>query len=179
MTIPSDIIYPFRPEEITSAKPEELSKYVRDLVFTMSRTYQDTAEAVNGNIRDFTPTVVGLTTAGTGTYSYQSGIYLRQGLLVDYWFDVSWTAHTGAGNLGVGLPYQCRSQANTVWHNSCMTYNITFPAGRTYASLVCLNDTFTAALVVGGSAVTDANVTIPASGRIRAHLRYLGVGFET
>jgi hypothetical protein len=54
----------------------------------------------------WTPTIVGLTTAGTATYSTQSGTYTKIGNLVTLVFSVSWAGHTGTGNLSVqGLPF--------------------------------------------------------------------------
>jgi hypothetical protein len=54
----------------------------------------------------FTPTVVGTTTAGTGTYSSQVGHYTRMGNMVTFTLQLVWSAHTGTGNLRVsGLPF--------------------------------------------------------------------------
>ena len=54
----------------------------------------------------FTPTVVGTTTAGTGTYGSQSGTYTKVGRLVSFSISLSWSAHTGTGNIHVaGLPF--------------------------------------------------------------------------
>lgn len=54
----------------------------------------------------FTPTIVGGTTAGTGTYTVQSGIYQKIGNRVHFSISMAWTAHTGTGNMLIGgLPY--------------------------------------------------------------------------
>nr|MDQ3038347.1 hypothetical protein [Pseudomonadota bacterium] len=54
----------------------------------------------------FTPTVVGSTTAGTGTYSAQLGKYTKIGNMVSFKLFVQITAHTGTGNLRIGgLPF--------------------------------------------------------------------------
>ena len=54
----------------------------------------------------FTPVAVGTTTAGTGTYSLQSGRYTKVGNRVIYSLYLAWSAHTGTGNLRIqGLPY--------------------------------------------------------------------------
>lgn len=59
---------------------------------------------------NFTPIVYGGSTAGVGTYSVQSGSYTRLGRMVFISLRVSWTAHTGAGNLYIsGLPFQTNS----------------------------------------------------------------------
>lgn len=54
----------------------------------------------------FTPTIVGSSTAGTGTYSTQSGNYIKIGRLVTVTGYMIWTSHTGTGNLKIGgLPF--------------------------------------------------------------------------
>jgi hypothetical protein len=54
----------------------------------------------------FTPTIIGKTTAGTGTYSNQTGSYIKVGQLVSIFIRIDWSAHTGTGNMGFGnLPF--------------------------------------------------------------------------
>ena len=54
----------------------------------------------------WTPTIIGSTTAGTGTYTTQAGIYVRVGNMVYISGTVIWTAHTGTGNMLIaGLPF--------------------------------------------------------------------------
>jgi hypothetical protein len=54
----------------------------------------------------FTPVLIGLTTAGVGTYSTQLGIYTKIGNVVNYAISLIWTAHTGTGGMRItGLPF--------------------------------------------------------------------------
>jgi hypothetical protein len=54
----------------------------------------------------FTPTVIGLGTAGTGTYQVQVGRYTKIGDVVRFSLIVKWNAHTGTGNMRLaGLPF--------------------------------------------------------------------------
>jgi hypothetical protein len=54
----------------------------------------------------WTPIVVGKTTAGTGTYSTQSGFYTKMGNMVTFSAILGWSAHTGTGNIQIqGLPF--------------------------------------------------------------------------
>ncbi len=54
----------------------------------------------------FTPSIVGLTTAGAGTYTNRTGRYTRIGDVVYFQIWLTWTAHTGTGLLSVsGLPF--------------------------------------------------------------------------
>jgi hypothetical protein len=61
---------------------------------------------IHGLLTDFTPTLIGTTAAGAGTYTTQVGKYLRAGKKVYVFIDLEWTAHTGTGNMEVsGLPF--------------------------------------------------------------------------
>ena len=54
----------------------------------------------------FTPTVTGATSAGTATYSDQTGQYTKIGRLVSYQISLAWSAGTGTGIQQVsGLPF--------------------------------------------------------------------------
>jgi hypothetical protein len=54
----------------------------------------------------FTPTIIGATTAGAGTYTTQVGAYTKVGRAVSIQIRLSWTAHTGTGFMLVsGLPF--------------------------------------------------------------------------
>ena len=47
----------------------------------------------------FTPRIDGLTTAGTGTYTTQTGRYVKIGKMVTLWFYIDWSNHTGTGSI--------------------------------------------------------------------------------
>ncbi len=65
-----------------------------------SNTLDDYEEGV------FTPTITGVTTAGTGTYTTQLGKYTKVGRLVHFTLNIQWTAHGGTGNTEIsGLPF--------------------------------------------------------------------------
>jgi hypothetical protein len=54
----------------------------------------------------WTPTVTGLTTAGSATYTSQAATYTLSGNLVTVQFSVAWSAHTGTGYIVLaGMPY--------------------------------------------------------------------------
>ena len=58
----------------------------------------------------FTPTIVGITSAGTGTYTTQLGRYTKVGRIVTCDISLVWTAHTGTGNMDIdGLPFSVLS----------------------------------------------------------------------
>lgn len=54
----------------------------------------------------FTPTIVGGTSAGVGTYTTQTGTYTKIGNRVCIDLSLNWSAHTGTGTMIVGgLPF--------------------------------------------------------------------------
>jgi hypothetical protein len=57
----------------------------------------------------FTPTIIGNTTTGTGTYAFQYGSYTKVGRLVFVNVYLRVTAHTGTGDMGVTLPFTVAS----------------------------------------------------------------------
>jgi hypothetical protein len=74
----------------------------------------------------FTPTVIGLTTAGTATYAVQSGIYTKIGRAVTYTIYVNYSAGTGTGSFAIaGLPFTANSYFSAAFS---LVDNITLPA---------------------------------------------------
>ena len=58
----------------------------------------------------FTPTIIGGTTSGTGTYSNQTGLYTKIGNMVYFYAQCAWSAHTGTGTMSFsGLPFTISS----------------------------------------------------------------------
>lgn len=72
----------------------------------------------------FTPTILGTTAAGVGTYSVQNGTYIKIGKTVFVDLAVVWSAHTGTGNILVGaLPFTCAASTPCSINGN----NLTFP----------------------------------------------------
>ena len=70
----------------------------------------------------FTPTIVGTTTSGTGTYNANSGAYTKIGNRVFFSLLINQTNHTGTGDIQVtGLPY---TAANVTANNSPISMRI-------------------------------------------------------
>ena len=53
----------------------------------------------------WTPVLVGVTSAGTGTYSAQVGTFTKIGNVVHFDIYIVWTAHTGTGQMKITLPF--------------------------------------------------------------------------
>ena len=61
----------------------------------------------------FTPTAEGNTTAGTGTYLYQVGSYVKVGSLVQFQLNMQWSSHSGSGVVLIkGLPFTSKNTTN-------------------------------------------------------------------
>lgn len=90
------------------------------------------------------PTAVGLTSAGTTTYTVQAGVYTKVGNVVHATFNVGYSATTGTGALQISLPFALKTQANlrAVGTLQSNQFNLSAAAG----SLTCFGAS-------GGSAV--------------------------
>ncbi len=182
MTIPSTTILPLHSERIKEGG-EELDKYLRELIFSLQRQYEDVAQAVNGDIRSdvdigsrqYIPTVSGSSTEGSGTYDHQVGWVLRQGLLVDYWFDIKWTAHTGTGNLIVDLPYLSIESEQNPFVCVISAENIAFSG---YLTGTVDPGTRELQIYDNRSGTTFNNIALPSAATLRGHLRYVGREIE-
>ena len=134
--------------------------------------YRDTALAINGDIKLYTPIIEGGTTAGVGTYTGQEGYYLLRGSLAHVWFGITWSAHTGTGNLRVVLPFNPMS-AGAVFVGTVSTSSMAFPAGTTSPTLSIPSGVNAAEIVCSGSGVARAWIGILAAGSIFGHISYL------
>lgn len=72
----------------------------------------------------YVPTYVGGTSAGTTTYTAQSGIWYRLGKIVFVTGQVAWSAATGTGNARVSLP--TASATGYSFSGSLRLQNVTF-----------------------------------------------------
>lgn len=72
----------------------------------------------------FTPTVIGLTTAGTATYTTQTGSYTLDGTRAKFDLAVTYTGHTGAGIMAISLPFT--GAAGKFQVLSVLTENLTY-----------------------------------------------------
>lgn len=78
----------------------------------------------------WTPVITGSTVAGVGTYTTQTGFYTRIGNLVFLSGTVTWTAHTGTGNMTLtGLPFTSRNVPGYHYDLIAILSSIVLPAG--------------------------------------------------
>jgi hypothetical protein len=119
----------------------------------------------------FTPVVAGTTSAGVGTYTVQWGRYTQEGKRVTAEMFLTWTAHTGTGNISVtGLPVAADS-AFLTFHQGPVVFS-----GGPYTGpgLTCyLNGTgnnITVAQVSTAGALSF--VALPAAGSLKIRMEY-------
>ena len=143
----------------------ELETYLRDI-----------AQAINGNIREWTPALYGEGTAGTVTYTVQEGWYMRQNQMIDVWFAVAWSAWAGgAGNINMDLPLKTWNSGTTFWTGSIMSSNVSFAnALDTYCAPVADYDSYVCKFASGRHAGVKGLIQVQAAGNFTGHIRYLG-----
>jgi hypothetical protein len=119
----------------------------------------------------WTPTVIGTTTAGTASYSYNSGSYTKIGNLVTISFYIAWSSGTGTGDLRIaGLPFTTANSNDIGALALGYVSNLTLTALNYATSRVAVNSTqiiFEQSPVGGGSVATiayDATAELVVSG---------------
>jgi hypothetical protein len=91
----------------------------------VSGTIDETSAVIVVPTTSFTPTVFGSSTAGTTTYTTQTGYYQRLANIVTFMLRVSWSNQTGTGNLVIGgLPITSANTDNNPV--SVLSNNLTF-----------------------------------------------------
>lgn len=120
---------------------------------------------------DYTPNVVGATTAGTPSYTTRSGRYLRIGPLLFFTVRVTLSSHTGTGDLQCSLPVaRSSNNSNVLFMGSIKADSLAYSSG--VASLAigigAGNDYFeiyeTLDNVLGQKVNIDGNASFIASG---------------
>jgi hypothetical protein len=115
----------------------------------------------------FTPTIVGVTTAGTGTYSIQVGRYTKTGNRVNFTVYVVWSAHTGTGDMRVGaLPFTSSAATNVLHAVSIWQTTITLTAGNVMMGYVLGSNTQVALSQTPTGGGTQTTVAMDGSGNI-------------
>jgi len=183
MTLPTDILFPL-PNNYNNS--EDVDPYLNDLVFSLQNMYGQLAQHTNGVFRNYAdvdssqwiPTVAGTSSVGAFTYDQQFGWVLRQGIMVDVFFNISWSASTGTGNLYVELPYLVTKSSGTPFNGVLQTSAINYGIGNTVAVVSGIPGTYRGELLGTGSTSDTSNITVPSAGKIMGHLRYIGTSDE-
>lgn len=179
MTLQTEIDLPL-PRDIKQGNPEDIQKYLKDLIDRLEDMYGDLAQNINGSIRQWTPTVYGVSTAGAGTYTRQVGWLRRAGIVTELWFDIEWSAHTGTGDLAVLVPYQAAASEGSPWIGVIESTSASnaFTAGYTYLTWRCEPDTTQGTIIENGDSVASQPFTIANAGGFSGYIQYLGQELE-
>lgn len=123
----------------------------------------------------FTPTIVGSTVAGAGTYTLQSGYYTRIGNMIFAQLTITWTAHTGTGNLLIGgFPFTCRNSANYTPEGIINTQNMNLPGAANRTAIGSFQPGASQLnTYVAVNAGADSPIQMQASGTIDCTIAYL------
>jgi hypothetical protein len=124
----------------------------------------------------WTPTVIGTTTAGTGTYTTQNGKYTKIGGKVFVEAAIVWTAHTGTGAMWFGnLPFTSASTGAGPGVSLGRVSNIALTASNVLLAYVASNSTIMPLrqYPVGGGA--EATVPIDTAGEVNFSATYMVV----
>lgn len=138
--------------------------------------YQSMANAVNGRLEKWTPTVYGSSTVGAPTYTTQEGWYCTQGIMADVWFNVVWNAVGGAvGSIYMDLPVISQVATDNIWVTGLLTTGLSFSGSYHYATLVLTQNSQVATVIEGGSGQTLQGLTFAQAGTggFQGHMRYI------
>lgn len=105
----------------------------------------------------WTPTLVGTTTPGTGTYSSQFGRYTKIGRVLYYELNIGCNSHTGTGNVRITMPFAGASGINGS-AGSGYTGSIDFVSGTAHAAQVS-GGSVNLGVFTYGDNISTANIT--------------------
>lgn len=186
MTLPIEFQFPAYNDFASKNQSDDLNKYLREQNFQLKRMYEMIVDVANGRFRgsalsqewNWTPTLKGTTASGTFTYSNQIGWALRQGIMTDCWFDITWTAQSGAtGNLYVELPYQVAKSDRMPFVGIVQHSGLTITG---FSDIVVngIPDTFRGEFWKTGGGATTTRLAVASSGRLIGFIRYIGQQYE-
>lgn len=122
----------------------------------------------------WTPVIIGVTSAGVGTYLIQQGVYTKIGNLVTVAGYITWSAHTGTGETRIsGLPFTVNSsQIGSA--QAAYLYASDFNAGTSATALMGIPDSGGTTIILRGYINNGTRVIPPmnTSGDIRFSLTY-------
>ncbi|MGL5263348.1 MAG: hypothetical protein ACRDAI_02050 [Candidatus Rhabdochlamydia sp.] len=121
----------------------------------------------------FKPTISGSIEEGSGNYTTLAGTYYVIGKLIFININLTWTDHTGIGNMILtSLPVTCINQDNLTPTFSIRTEDILLPSGAVEVLGEVQINTQTASLYVTRSNAPIAPIEMSVFGTIRATFIY-------
>ncbi len=188
MTLPTTTILPLHSEKIKEGG-DQLDAYMRELVFSLQSQYEELAVAINGSTKrsvdegnvKWEPIVVDSLGGITFTYNHKIGTVLRQGLMVDIFFDVKWSGvDTGtitSGKMEIELPYKVAVSSQKPFVGVVQPSIFTFTAG-TECVINAEPDSYKLEVWNTGDAFTTAQQGSVSAGHLIGNIRYVGQAIE-
>lgn len=173
MTLPTNINLPISDDD----------DYLKRLTYALSTYMQQTNFECNGTYDTLTQAnsylfIKGTSTAGTATYTNTIMFSQRSNLVNRVWFDITWSGHTGTGNVQVVLPYSAQFVSENPFVGPIEASNITFTAGYTYLVGNVAPDTNLLKINQCGSGVASLALPMSADGTLRGSIIYAGQQFS-
>lgn len=184
MTLPENLILPFHLQQIRSGNPDDMARYMQDMVNELERMYRDLAENVNGQIKssdasvyqNWTPVLEGSSTPGSFTWAsgYPSGLLKYKGNELDIWFNLRWTGTSGspAGDLRLITPYTFRETDQASWVG-VVESNLTLSSGYSWVTCEAVPNNNYINFKENGSGVNIQNLSVASTGQLKGHVRCL------
>lgn len=152
---------------------------INQLSAQLENIYRDLIIGINGDIRQWNPTLYGTSTAGATTYVHRSCWSWRRGLLVQLWLDIEWSAASGTGGIGIELPYKVAKSDNQPFVGFVEnTGGLDFTNGYTYLTWRAEPDSFDSAIRESGDGVSSQELAIANSGRLTGYITYIGQEYQ-
>jgi len=119
----------------------------------------------------YVPVITGSTgTEGVGTYTTQSGYYVLNGKLCTVYASLAWTAHTGAGQLRMSLPFVAKNRSAINFPGVATVSNITFTGA--YISPYAASGQNYALFVQNVTGAASTNVAMDTAGSMTVSVTY-------
>jgi hypothetical protein len=119
----------------------------------------ESRSAINYVTSTYTPTYLGGSTAGTTTYSQQSGFYTRIGRLIFVNGRVVWTNATGTGIAIISLPFTASATGNNSFVVGVRSSGLTF-ANNNVVGRITNTAYFRMESLLTNAAPSDVNVEV-------------------
>lgn len=120
----------------------------------------------------FLPTITGSVSPGAGTYTTRLGFYTKVGKLINFQYEITWTAHTGTGQLYVSLPEAVNALSPGLAPVSVACSGLTLAAGAQPVFLLNKTPANRLQLYTLNAGVL-ASFSVPASGTLYISGSYL------
>ena len=142
----------------------------------LNTLYKEIVDPLQGIVGEWTPRIIGSTTEGVGTYTHAYGTSLCYGQVVDIWFDIFWTVHTGTGFMRISLPMTVYPLSTYLPFVGTLQWShIALDANYTFAIISGKPDTeyCEVAQCSPNPLFGTKNVDMSATGLLRGYLRFL------